>query len=355
MNMISEIEISGFKSFKLSKVPLRPLTLLCGLNNSGKSSVIQALRMFCTSFEGNSPLLAGHGSIDELRSRLVAPTDSISFCCKFNTERIETFSLNDDIVQKPSSAPLCCYLSADRWGPKILHPLDRHLGKFPSIGDHGEYVIGFLDELRNLIVPEHLHHRLAQGKTLAYQLTGWLNEIAPGIELLYETDSKRDAAHIEFNTFRPTNVGFGLSYCLPIFASILGMAATKPATGWETNWGAEWENQKGTRGMLLMIENPEAHLHPSGQTALGRLLALGAKCGLQLVIETQSDHLMDGIRLAVRDGELNSDQVAFHYLTRTAEGETKIESPELHSNGKLDFWPNGFFDQTLKNRTKLAR
>ena len=353
--MLTEIELNGFKSFKHQKIPLRPLTLLCGFNNSGKSSVIQALRMFCNSHDGQSPLLPGLGPVDELRSRFVAPFDPISFNCRFESNIQATFTLTDSNWEKPTAAPLNCYISADRLGPKISLPLDRRLREFPAIGDHGEYVIGFLDALRNLSVPELLRHEKAQGVTLEYQVIGWLEEIAPGIELRYATDSKRDAAHIEFNSFRPTNVGFGLSYCLPILAAILGMASTAPAMGWETDWGAEWEKHKLARGMLVMIENPEAHLHPSGQTALGRLIALGAKCGLQFIIETQSDHLMDGIRIAVKEGDLTPEQVMFHYLTRNKDGETAIESPTLHANGKLSSWPQGFFDQTMKNRTKLAR
>jgi predicted ATPase len=355
MKMLNEIEIKGFKSFKHAQIPLRPLTLLSGLNNTGKSSVLQGLRMFCGSFEKNSPLLLGHGPVDELRSRSVAPTDPISISCKFSDDIRATFSLSDTTVQTPLNAPLSCYLSADRWGPKISLPLDRRLAEFPSIGNQGEYVAAFLDSLRNVIVPKQLQHPEAQGVTLEYQIIGWLREIAPGVDLRYEIDSKRDAAHVEFNSFRPTNVGFGLSYCLPILAAILGLAAAKPATGWENEWGEEWERQKADRGLVIMIENPEAHLHPSGQTALGRLLALGARCGLQLVIETHSDHLMDGIRIAVRDGELACDQVVFHYFARSSEGETTVQTPELHPSGKLSFWPNGFFDQTLKNRSKLAR
>lgn len=354
--MLTEIEINAFKSIVHKHIPLKPLTLLSGLNNTGKSSVIQALRMFCSSFENASPLLSGHGSFDELRSKAVPASEPISFTCKFDgTERSETFSLKDTKVQNPGTAPLSCYLSADRWGPKITLPLDRRLGEFPTLGDRGEYVAGFLDALRNVKVPEILHHPNAQGITLEYQIIGWLNEIAPGVELRYETDSKRDAAHVEFNNFRPTNVGFGLSYCLPILAAVLGFSAEKPAAGWENDWGDEWDRQRAARGLLIMIENPEAHLHPSGQTALGRLLGLGARCGLQLVIETHSDHLMDGIRIAVRQDDLDCSQVVFHYFTKTGEGETTLQTPRLHKSGKLEFWPEGFFDQTLKNRSKLVR
>jgi predicted ATPase len=104
-----------------------------------------------------------------------------------------------------------------------------------------------------------------------------------------------------------------------------------------------------------MIENPEAHLHPSGQTALGRLIALGSKCGVQFLIETQSDHLMDGIRIAVKQGKVSPEEVAFHYLKKGLSGETEIDTPTINTNGKLSHWPEGFFDQTLKNRAFLAR
>lgn len=352
---ITGIELQGFKSFKQTHIPLRPLTLLCGFNNSGKSSVIQALRMYCNSTEGLAPLLPSHGSVDELRSRFVDQAEPISFRCSFDNNDTGLFTLTNDSFTPPGFAPLSCYLSADRWGPKISLPLAVDLNKFPSIGDHGEYVIGFLDALSLAIIPEMLRHEKARGETLEYQIAGWLEEIAPGVELSFETDPKHDAAFIAFNSFRPTNVGFGLSYCLPLLAAILGMAARKPATGWEEKWGAQWEEDKKTKGMLVMIENPEAHLHPSGQTALGKLIALGVKCGLQIIVETQSDHLMDGVRIAVKDQLLTADAVAFHYLTRSKDGETNVESPTLHSNGKLEYWPDGFFDQTLKNRSHLAR
>jgi predicted ATPase len=353
--MLNEIEICGFKSFKKQQIELRNLTLLCGFNNSGKSSVVQALRMFCGSFDGESPLLAGHGGVDELRSKLVSVTDPIAFKCKFSAGIPETFTLTDRAQTAPKKAPLPCYISADRWGPKVTLPVDRRLNRLPIVGPHGEFVVGFLEALRNGIVPTPLHHPKSPGTTLEYELAGWLHEIAPGIGLSYSTDQKRDAAHITFDAYRPTNVGFGLSHCLPLVAAILGLAAQCPEGGWEGDWGAEWDRQRAERGVLLLIENPEAHLHPRGQTMLGKLIALGAKCGLQIVVETQSDHLMDGIRIAVKHGGLKPEQVAFHYLRKNDEGETKVESPKLHDTGKLEYWPEGFFDQTLKNRSELSR
>src|SRR5438046_1441121 len=78
--------------------------------------------------------------------------------------------------------------------------------------------------------------------------------------------------------YRPTNVGFGITYALPIVVSIL---SARP-------------------GSLVIIENPEAHLHPRGQVRMGELLSLASTAGIQVLIETHSDHVLNGIRLAVR-------------------------------------------------------
>ncbi|WP_180834594.1 AAA family ATPase, partial [Vibrio parahaemolyticus] len=53
-------------------------------------------------------------------------------------------------------------------------------------------------------------------------------------------------------------------------------------------------------GGLVIIENPEAHLHPKGQSYLGRLIQRTAEAGVQVIIETHSDHLLNGIRVAAR-------------------------------------------------------
>ena len=69
---------------------------------------------------------------------------------------------------------------------------------------------------------------------------------------------------------------------------------------------------------------------------------------MQVVVETHSEHVMDGIRLAVKEGAISADAVAFHYLSRADRSATSIESPRLSGSGKLEFWPKGFFDETLE-------
>jgi len=263
--------------------------------------------------------------------------------------------LDDSSLVKPDKAPLYCYVGADRLGPQTSLPLLRSLGALPQVGYKGEYVLDFLQQFENTIIPDALIHEKAEGKTLVYVLEGWLNEISPGVDFKYQTNAKTDSAYAEIDGFRPANVGFGLSYTLPILVAILGMSAQTPSAGWEESWGEDWEKKKKDQGILVILENPEAHLHPQGQTAMGKLIALAASCGTQIVVETHSDHLMDGIRIAVKEQKIAADKVAFQYFTKKSNEPSDVESPQLHENGKLDFWPEGFFDQTLKNRAILAR
>ena len=70
-------------------------------------------------------------------------------------------------------------------------------------------------------------------------------------------------------------------------------------------------------------------------------------------METHSDHLMNGIRLAAKEQLIRPDDVAFHFMTKNKEGLTEIKSPQLYQNGRLSAWPDGFFDQWGKTLDAL--
>src|SRR5262249_22561722 len=101
-------------------------------------------------------------------------------------------------------------------------------------------------------------------------------------------------------------------------------------------------------GGLLLIENPEAHLHPRGQSRIGVLLATAAACGIQVLTETHSDHVLNGIRLAARKGIIAPTSVHLHFFERRILADRAVHtvvSPRLDHHGRIDHWPDGFFDE----------
>lgn len=353
--MIKLISINSFKSFVRQDISFSALTLFSGLNNSGKSSIIQALRMMGRASIGKTPLLDGHGKVADIRSKSSSPSSDIVIQATFAEGLVANLKISDDVIERPTNFPIYSYVGADRLGPRATLPLKVTSDSYPFIGEKCEYVLDFINQLSFCSIPEALVHPNSEGTILEYVLKGWISEIAPGVDFKFFSDETSDLTRASFDDFRPTNVGFGLSYTLPVLAAALGLVSNSPARGWDNAWGQKWQELKTNNGAMLIVENPEAHLHPQGQTAMGKFLAIAASCGLQVIVETHSDHVMDGIRLAIKEGLLDPSLTIFHFLTKDKDGLSKIQTPSIHSDGRLDFWPEGFFDQTMKNRAKLAR
>ena len=91
---------------------------------------------------------------------------------------------------------------------------------------------------------------------------------------------------------------------------------------------------------------------------MGLFLAEVAAAGVQVVVETHSDHVLNGVRRAVKDGTLPSDNVGVHFfrarLDDSEDGRPQVESPVLDSHGNVDFWPEGFFDQFDRDMNYFA-
>jgi predicted ATPase len=235
------------------------------------------------------------------------------------------------------------YLSAERVSPQSSFETSAYeVIKRKQLGNHGEFAIHYLalNKDKPLVIPE-LKHQTVTEDTLLKNVEAWLKEISPGISLKTQLYPDMDKVQLAFqydagrlnvitNEFRPTNVGFGITYILSIIVAIL--AAQK--------------------GDILIVENPEAHLHPRGQSRIGHMMALAAQQGVQFFIETHSDHILNGIRVAAKkDSEhhvIDADKVRIFFFHREEGQEdhaTSILTPKLDDNGKIDKWPEGFFDE----------
>jgi len=334
--MISSISLVGFKSFLHRELNLNKLTLLTGLNSSGKSSIIQALLMLekAANIE-DSILLEGHGSVEEIKNNyykdeiiigVTHPNGRYSISIPVEGDYTDHDLPTDDF-------PEIIYVSAHRFGPKTMIPIFNDTDKKYKIGPNGENVFQCIDFFSDHILDSKLKHENSEGDTLLFNIRGWLSVIAPNVEFRHHLNKIIDSSHSTFDEHRATNVGFGLSYTLPVITALL-VGTIIPNS-------------------LVIIENPEAHLHPRGQTEIARLISLCAQVGTQIIIETHSDHLFDGIRIAAKNASGFANDVQIHWFELDKEKNTEVYSPTLYDDGRIDEWPKGFFDQFEINASNL--
>jgi predicted ATPase len=331
--MITKINLTNFKSFESLNIDMAPITLLTGLNSSGKSSVIQAARI-----AHDARLLEGYGECVSFFA------EDAGVCIEQNRKKYEVK------IKKGNGAAAGLhhtpdqdihYISADRLGPqKVLHYKPKDVN---YVGERGENVLSYIGKYYDAGgVPEKL--RMEGFDTFSgvkQQIRFWLNIISPSFDFDFKFETENETAFSVYtkNRFMAKDVGFGLSYALPIIADVIISSALFNA---------------GSVPPVIIIENPEAHLHPSGQTKLGRFLALAASCGIQVIAETHSDHFLNGVRLAVKNRDISQDDVIIHYFQYDVK-EEKSGHTEIYINekGMLDEWPEGFFDETEKNLLEL--
>lgn len=102
-------------------------------------------------------------------------------------------------------------------------------------------------------------------------------------------------------------------------------------------------------GQIVFIEQPELHLHPRAQNALAKVLANAANRGVRVVVETHSALLLLGIQAAVARGEILPSKVKLHWFLRGEDGVTKIKSVELDRAGAFGKWPEDFGRVSLES------
>lgn len=370
--MLRTIKLLHFKCFEVLDLNCTSLNLLCGLNGMGKSSVIQALLVLRQSFE-TGELLNGRLVLDGERIDLGTGldvlfegaendvvgfvlqddvmTDPLAMVFNYSRQLNQWDDRSNDINGNTEYLPVMwqkvpplggrlVYVDAERVGPRKLYPLSGVLARRGDFGVSGEYAWNYLNLHQDDLLPED-DPRCIEGESrrLLDVVNQWLQDVCPGAHLELEAVTDADAVIAGFSfdrigdvrtpRYRATNVGFGLSYVLPVILALLSPPGT-----------------------LCLIENPEAHLHPRGQTKLAELSARAASVGVQVFAETHSDHFIDGVRIAVRDGLIAPKDTAFHYFESDG-NKAVVSSPQVDADGRLSHWPVGFFDQSEENLARL--
>lgn len=412
--MIKQISIDNFKLFKEKvKIPLSNLNLLTGRNGRGKSTVMQVFLLLSQTTiinrASNKIYLNGEnvrlGSFDDIKNKDVLFSDKIHFGFEFDNFSIDYFLHNansdaselliEQIVASGANSQLILnrceesfvstntnnqikftlfdlfieesnikqyfeqpifssirnglnfanlhYVSADRIGPKNYYE-NKSLNHFVSVGALGENTINILYHKGNdrvnetmLIGYANLFGEIFEELSLTIEdnTNNWIDKIFQGAKIKVEPIKGEDLLKLRINSdgknsyFKPTNVGYGFSYSLPII--VAGLIA-KP-------------------GEILIVENPEAHLHPYAQSTLAKFLSLVSLCGVQVLVETHSEHILNGFRIAVKDNIVKPSSTNILYFDN--KNDKFFDKIDIDEDGGINNWPIDFFDQATRDLNHL--
>lgn len=375
--MLTQLDLEHFKCFEHLHLPLANLTLLSGTNASGKSSILQAfvlLHQTMREHEWSTRLMLngmamklgtvadvvdkvsgrrtfGIGLIDDghsyrwafagERSEMSMSVESVTVDQEQN-DRPELLryllpsDVNGNTTSLASRLRNITYITAERVGPREVYVLeDRQIATV--VGSAGEHAVSVLHWGRDEPVMDALALEGAP-KTRLRQVEERMRMFFAGCALEVRQVPQANAVTLGLRTsdatdfHRPIHVGFGLTQVFPIVVAALS----------------------ATNGDILLIENPEVHLHPAGQAIMGRFLAEVSQAGVQVIVETHSDHILNGVRRSVKAGQITPEQVVIHFFRSRSSQEAQVVSPLLDRLGNIDSWPDGFFDQFDKDMNHFA-
>lgn len=375
--MLELLELRHFKCFERLDLPLGHLTLLSGANGSGKSSALQALVLLnqtAREHEWSTRLMLNGSSVqlgtvldvvDKVHGRrrleigLVEGASTLRWTFQGDREEMSMATERVHLDGVEFDAPLALrhllppdryesassfamrlrdltYITAERVGPREIYALeDRQAARV--VGPRGEHMLSVLYRVRaepirdSLVVAD-------VAPTGLKQIEARMGQFFPGCRLDVQPVPQANAVTLGIRTsddtdfHRPVHVGFGLTQVLPIVVAAVSAREQD----------------------ILLIENPEVHLHPAGQALMGTFLAEVAASGTQVIVETHSDHVLNGIRRAIKARALRPEQALLHFFRPRGGKLDQVVSPTLDSAGNIDVWPEGFFDQFDKDMNHFA-
>ncbi len=358
-SVISKIKLENFKCHELMEEELSGITILAGENAAGKSSVIQAILLHNFALDGDRARLNTYdvwgnnmGAAPEILSQ--NGTAHCTCISVYSDDQEYTVELtpkeyDDTIMEVRKRVPggydpyNLFYLNAERIAPKLANNISSEGDDY--VGIHGQntvYAMNQMDILMNTAsnkrnpLPDLL--KISKINRFSANCEEWLNLIIPGTKLETHAYPNQGIATIRYNNggdtyYSPTATGFGITYVLPIVVQAL-IASTR-------------------KNSVLIVENPEAHLHPYSQSMVGRFLAYVALTGTQVIVETHSEHFINGCRLQLAK-EKACEVAKILFFSRSVDGMNR-QAININEKGELSNWPRGFFDQNQQDLRELLK
>ncbi len=365
--MLKKVVLENFKCFpQKTNFHLAPITIMYGRNGCGKSTLSQSLLLLAQTMKDSNDV-----ENLQLTGRYVALgtyDDVVNSFGDRESFEITLQSGEDDIVKmkfgKHSDRPQMARIVAFEENGESR--FEEYVGKSVN-GGMGTKLLGSTSDVKPLQTLKSIRYVSAgrlgpqnsivrndsladdelgvdgenliqvlsrQGKTFIEEVRKALSDILGGATIDVST---KDVERIDLylnskdkgELYHPVNVGFGYSYVLPVIvASFLA-----------------------ERGGILIVENPEAHLHPAAQSRIMEfLIRIAQKKNLQLIIETHSDHVVNGMRIAIKEKTIRPRDAHILYFSDGTKPVKLITSDE---RGTLTDYPDDFLDEWTSQLLKL--
>jgi predicted ATPase len=342
--MINNLKIKNFKSLVDEEFEFKKLTILAGTNSSGKSSTIQSILLYSSEItrERYSSLSKYLNFLKKDKSGLLnfnigarELSIQINRKSKLNYKKGDrVFNIGGEIEDGLSyESSHLIYLCADRIGTREFY-LKNDNPEIEKIGIYGEYAMDYFEYHKSEPIEEYLMVD-KNAQTLELNVNYWLYHIVNS-ELRTEDGGDDIKAFFAYKIdekskprfVNPKNIGSGTGYLISMIIACLS----------------------AKKDDIIIIENPEIHLHPKAQSQLGEFFAFITSKGVQLIIETHNDHIINRICYEEYMNTLDSKEVVIFYKNDILTPFEKIEIKEgqfINSVGDNQF-PEGFFDATLQ-------
>ena len=229
------------------------------------------------------------------------------------------------------------YLGPLRANPRPLHD---YVSSKPDLGVNGEYTAAVLHTQANQEVLLHKVDGLSERTNLASALAYWMEKFNMADSLQVEDRGRLGfdlrISPLSIDKFVDlTSVGVGVSQVLPV---ILLCLLAEP-------------------GELVILEQPELHLHPALQHKLADFLLECTRSGRQILVETHSEHLINRLRRRVAEDDSDETESLVGLLfAEQHDGQTTFYGSKINAYGGLSQdWPDGFLDLGAREAQSLVR
>ncbi len=335
--MTEQLTIQNFKALRNESLELRQLTVFTGENSSGKSTALLAYMM---TFDPTSLSLSITKYLQERMKNFLSFDVSLAdrFNISFKTEKdnVTVEGDNDKFQRTLSNTKKLIFLCADRIGPRSTYETDDSSVE-NSIGIRGEFAAYLLEKHKYKQIEKDLC-KDTSSLTLETQVNYWLQHI---LQTSVKTEKIADRVLLTFAQgeepyFSPLSTGVGTSLLLPILVSCL----------------------LSSKEDVILIENPEIHLHPKAQAFLGDFLAFIAHTGVQVIIETHCEHLIYKLCYNVNQKSIDSSELVFYYKKRNEPFQAILTDDKgrfIDKDGNRSGFPSGFFDATLNDYLSIRK